>query len=272
MKFPIRRIALSAGVSLLVMALGSACTLSGSSAAPVPPTLSASPTPIPSPTFAITLPTPTVAPTLDVFGTQTATAQGTFAPITGLSVTSAPGLAGTPGGLAVTPLSPLTGATPTPLPNTLIKTPTPALPPSGGGSTTASCPPTHTVQAGETLFRISLKYGLTVAALAQANGITNVDFLNIGQVLKVPCGATTTSGSGAAGSTPAPAPLGVLKPQGDDTVDAATGDILHKVKAGENLFRIALAYGLDYHDVAKYNGITNVDSLEIGQVIRIKTK
>ena len=45
---------------------------------------------------------------------------------------------------------------------------------------------THTVQAGENLYRISLRYGTTVTALSQANGITNPNMVYVGQVLIIP--------------------------------------------------------------------------------------
>jgi LysM repeat protein len=45
---------------------------------------------------------------------------------------------------------------------------------------------THTVQAGENLYRIGLRYGCSVEQMAAANGITNVSHISIGQVLQVP--------------------------------------------------------------------------------------
>lgn len=45
---------------------------------------------------------------------------------------------------------------------------------------------THTVQSGENMFRISLRYGTTVAAIAQANNITNPALIYVGQVLIIP--------------------------------------------------------------------------------------
>lgn len=44
----------------------------------------------------------------------------------------------------------------------------------------------HTVQAGETLGKIAAQYGLTTAALARANGITNPDLIRAGQRLVIP--------------------------------------------------------------------------------------
>lgn len=45
-------------------------------------------------------------------------------------------------------------------------------------------PGEHIVLAGETLYSIANRYGTTVEALAEANDITNMDLIFIGQVLK----------------------------------------------------------------------------------------
>ncbi len=109
-------------------------------------------------------------------------------------------------------------------------------------------PGTHTVQAGENLFRIALRYSLSVDALAQANGITNPALVYVGQVLKIPSGP---------GDTPPPPP-----PSSD-------GEKTHVVQPGENLFRIALKYNYDQYYLARYNGIENPALIYVGQVIRI---
>jgi uncharacterized protein YgiM (DUF1202 family) len=41
----------------------------------------------------------------------------------------------------------------------------------------------------------------------------------------------------------------------------------HTVQSGENLFRIALRYGVDMYDVARLNGITNLTLIYVGQVL-----
>ena len=43
----------------------------------------------------------------------------------------------------------------------------------------------------------------------------------------------------------------------------------HVVKRGETLVSIALQYGLDYREVAAWNGITNVNVIGVGQVLAI---
>ncbi len=57
---------------------------------------------------------------------------------------------------------------------------------------------TYTVQAGDTLFRIATRFGITLDALVQANAITNPNLIYVGQVFKIPAG----------GSAPAPQPGG----------------------------------------------------------------
>ncbi len=115
---------------------------------------------------------------------------------------------------------------------------------------------TYTVQAGDNLTRIAERFNTTVAALAQANNITNPNVVVLGQVLIIPAPGSSAAVTPAATApaTPAPAP---------------TGDIVVTVKPGENLFRIALRYGLSAQVVADYNGITNPNTIVVGQTIRI---
>jgi murein DD-endopeptidase MepM/ murein hydrolase activator NlpD len=47
------------------------------------------------------------------------------------------------------------------------------------------------------------------------------------------------------------------------------GGIYHVVGRGENLFRIGKAYGIDYHDLARENGIADPGRIEVGQRVFI---
>lgn len=115
---------------------------------------------------------------------------------------------------------------------------------------TEGTPGKHVVRAGENLFRIALRYGMTVEAIAKANGITNAALIYVGQTLTIP--------GGTPGETPAPTPA---PPSGDEKV--------HIVQPGENLFRIALKYNYSQYYLAKYNGISNPSLIYVGQTIRI---
>lgn len=60
-----------------------------------------------------------------------------------------------------------------------LPSPTATLPPS-------PTPATYTVQPGDTLFHISQVLGVDMEAIMAANGITNPDALDAGQVLRIP--------------------------------------------------------------------------------------
>lgn len=62
----------------------------------------------------------------------------------------------------------------------------PAPAPDGGGY--------HTVARGESLSSIAVQHGTTVAALAEANGLSNPNLVTVGQGLKVPGGAPGPAG------------------------------------------------------------------------------
>ncbi len=55
-----------------------------------------------------------------------------------------------------------------------------------GGAPTPACRWYHTVVTGENLYRISLRYGVSMWAIAEANHIFNLHYIQIGQVLCIP--------------------------------------------------------------------------------------
>src|SRR5262245_13812523 len=60
----------------------------------------------------------------------------------------------------------------------------------------AECGVYHTVAAGQNLFRISLRYGVSMSSIAAANGIGNINLIYVGQKIYVPCNGTTTTTTG----------------------------------------------------------------------------
>ena len=69
----------------------------------------------------------------------------------------------------------------------------------GSSSATATGGAVHVVAPGETLMGISVRYGVTMRRIADANGITSLNLVYAGQRLRIP------SGSASVGSAPAPA-------------------------------------------------------------------
>lgn len=112
----------------------------------------------------------------------------------------------------------------------------------------AAIPATHTVAAGENLYRIGLKYGISWVAIANENGLANPNVLTVGQVLKLPGASTPT--------TPTPTP----SPQTETT---------YVVKAGDNLFRIGLQFGISWVQIAEANGLVNPNLISVGDTLKI---
>jgi LysM repeat protein len=83
-----------------------------------------------------------------------------------------------------------------------------SAPVAGGGSPAPVTPPAsgdgrYVVQAGDTLFRIAARHGVTVQAIVQLNGLSNANLIYVGQVLFIP----GTTGSPAPLPVPPPAPV-----------------------------------------------------------------
>jgi LysM repeat protein len=84
----------------------------------------------------------------------------------------------------------------------------------------------YTVVAGDTLSAIAQRFGTTVSAIAQANNISNVNLIYVGQVLSIP---------GASGS-PAPAPTPIPSQPGPSQgfgLGAQTTSLTHKAEMNQ---------------------------------------
>lgn len=82
---------------------------------------------------------------------------------------------------------------------------------SGGGNTTVPAGGTiYTVQPGDSLSKIAGMFGVTVAAIAEANNIEDINLIHVGQELIIPgsSGGGTTTPAPITVPTPVPAPGG----------------------------------------------------------------
>jgi lipoprotein NlpD len=66
--------------------------------------------------------------------------------------------------------------------------------------------------------------------------------------------------------------MGDVEPPTRTARPAARAGQTYTVKAGDTLYRIAIRHGLDYHDLAVWNGIGSDYRLDIGQVLRLSPK
>ncbi|MFN2118715.1 MAG: LysM peptidoglycan-binding domain-containing protein [Candidatus Promineifilaceae bacterium] len=142
----------------------------------------------------------------------------------------------------------------------------------------------YTVVAGDTLFKIALQFDVTVDAIAEANGIIDIDSLEIGQELIIPAPGSegsldqTDSSQGTEaneetantdGDTSGSAESGESTTVTEQPTPASAAGGVHIVQPGENLFRIGLQYGCTVEQVARYNGITTPNRIPVGLEIRI---
>ena len=99
----------------------------------------------------------------------------------------------------------------------------------------------HVVQWGENLTRIARRYGTSIWAIAQANGIWNVNYIRAGQVLVIP------------GWSPAPGPAPAY----------------YIVQRGDTLSVIAWRFGTTVWALAQANGLWNPNLIYVRQRLYI---
>ncbi len=132
------------------------------------------------------------------------------------------------------------------------ETPVEATPEAEEPVTSPTGETTHVVKSGETLGHIAEQYDVSIEDIAAANNITDLDSLEVGQTLIIKAGAAVESGGD--GTTP------------------ESGEQVHVVQAGDNLFRIGLRYGFTAEELAAYNNILDVTRIDVGQIIKIPPK
>jgi polysaccharide deacetylase family sporulation protein PdaB len=103
---------------------------------------------------------------------------------------------------------------------------------------------TYVVKAGDTLWAIANRFGVTINQIAAANNITNVNLIRVGQVLIIPGSSTV----------PVPEPGAQVK---------------YTVKAGDTLWAIARKYGVTVTQIAQANNIRYVNLIYVNQVLVI---
>jgi len=124
------------------------------------------------------------------------------------------------------------------------------IPGASRPSAPAEAEATHTVQPGENLFRIALKYGVTVKALVEVNSLYNPDQVRAGQELTIPGSATGSSVS--------------YQPRHASTT--------HTVRRGETLASIAHHYGVALWTLVQMNNIANPSLIVPGQTLVIPNR
>jgi lysozyme len=111
---------------------------------------------------------------------------------------------------------------------------------------------TYIVRPGDNLFLIGLPYGLQWTEIAAINNLTDPNDLEVGQEILIP----------------AAAPMTPIQPPAPIPATPRT----HMVQVGENLFRIALSYNMDWMYLAQANHIGAPYMIYAGQTLMIPGK
>jgi len=135
-----------------------------------------------------------------------------------------------------------------PIPPTPTLTPTLVATPTLAPTFTPTLPPyiTYTVEPGDNPWSIALEFGVTVEALLEANGLSEDTILDVGQELLIPLVLEAT-------------PQATSSPQG----------IIYKVAPGDNLWSIALEFGVTVEALMEANGLSEDTVLDVGQELII---
>lgn len=115
--------------------------------------------------------------------------------------------------------------------------------PTAGGTTTI------TIQRGDTLTELAIKYNTTVARLVELNNITNPNLIFSGATLIVPSGETSQDTDG----------------------NSTSGQTIYIVQRGDTLNKIAQSFGTTARAIAVENNISNINLIYVGQRLVIPT-
>ncbi len=106
---------------------------------------------------------------------------------------------------------------------------------------------THKVQKGETLWRISKKYGISIQQLCKINKIEDVTKVISGAKIKVP-----------------------IENEGTENTSYSKGEYrIHYLKKNETLWRVSKKYGISVQELCKINKISDVTRVKYGAKIKI---
>ncbi len=102
----------------------------------------------------------------------------------------------------------------------------------------------YIVQPGDTLTRIATRYQVSVAELAQANGLRDPNLIRVGQKLIIPDTASTS-------------------------VTPMNGAVPYRVQRGDTLSILARRYGTTVEAIVQANGLKDANLIVVGQLLSV---
>jgi murein DD-endopeptidase MepM/ murein hydrolase activator NlpD len=114
------------------------------------------------------------------------------------------------------------------------------------------------IRPGDTLYGLSRRHQVSVAALMEVNGLNNPN-LHPGQKIYLPEGYSAQPRRVAA----AQAPISVAPPS-DSSYDGS-----YTMRSGDSLYGISRSYGVPLRELQRANGITDPRGVRVGTVLRV---
>lgn len=215
------------------------------------PTNTTAPTNTARPTNTVAAATNTTAPTNTARPTNTNTLPPTNTATTGDATPTREG-----GGAATT------------VPTNTVAVPTATVPATNTripATTVAGFPGsiTHIVRRGDTVGGIAVRYGSSVEAIIEANELDEDAFILVGQGLIIPVRVVPAT------ETPSPTPLATNTPTAVSGGTGGTGGSVYVVQRGDTLTNIAIRFNTTVAALVQLNGITNPNSIFIGQRLNL---
>jgi membrane-bound lytic murein transglycosylase D len=146
---------------------------------------------------------------------------------------------------------------PSPTPATTSKPFTPA-----SSSTKPNYKIIHTIQAGETIFRVSKLYNVTVDNIKQWNNLVE-NTVEIGQELVIMGGNTKPT------VYTEPTPTKTYSSPSVSSSSNSSNVQYHTLQAGETVFRVSKLYNVTVDELVKWNNIKNF-AVSVGQKLVVK--
>lgn len=152
------------------------------------------------------------------------------------------------------------------------------IPPTGGTPVIGGDTETYTVLRGDTLYSIALRYDTTVEALLVTNtNVVNASAIRPGLVLTVPAQADVIEevGTGQGGGLSTQSTITNLVQQQTTTVqqpvviNRQVVNGYYRVQYGDTMLAISRSFNVDVWNIARANGIFNLNRIYAGQLLRI---
>ena len=126
----------------------------------------------------------------------------------------------------------------------------------------------HTIKTGETLYRLTVIYGLTAREICNANPGLSAENFKVGQVIVIPEREVTTPENTQPKVTePAPIVAQPTSPKAEEKASRCRTE--HLVKRKENIYRISRMYGISELELVNANPELRERKMRIGEVLCI---